>query len=102
MRAALGSMGSSAWETAQLRGGLCMTGYKRLLNLQTAATANLQLHAFSSQRGERLRQKVHKNLKAQPQTQARFLQPDVSWLTRDTLTLRPDTTTSFCGEASEL
>lgn len=53
-----------AWETAQLRGGLCVTGLKRLLTLQTTGTANLQLHAFSSQRDERLRQKVHKNLKA--------------------------------------
>lgn len=39
-----------AWETAQLRGGLCMTGLKRLLTLQTTGTANLQLHAFGSQR----------------------------------------------------
>lgn len=51
-------------QTAQLRGGLCMTGWKRLLTLQTTGAANLQLHAFSTQRGERLQQEVRKNVKA--------------------------------------
>lgn len=41
-----------------------MTGLKRLLTLQTTGTANLQLHAFGSQRAERLQQKVPKNPKA--------------------------------------
>lgn len=68
--------GLCAWEPAQLRGGLCVTGLKRLPTLHTTGTAKLQLHAFGSQRGARQQQKVLQEPQAQTQTQARFREPD--------------------------
>lgn len=73
-----------------------MTGLKRLLTLQTTGTADLQLHAFGSQRGERLQQKVPRNPKASAQTEARFREPNESCVPPGhTLTFRLPRTRTF-------